>query len=176
MSEEMPAVSRNLHAFLREHGIDAPCVDHPPVMTVEESDRLVPSLPAAKTKNLFLRDKKGRRNVLCTVPGHMPVDIGRLGIVLGTGNLGFASAERLWNHLGVEPGSVSLLGLFNDKARAVEFVIDRSLWEADAVQAHPLVNTATMCLQHADLERFLHATGHEAKVIDVPAREPASAG
>ena len=44
-----------------------------------------------------------------------------------------------------------------------------ALWDADAVQAHPLVNTATMILPHADLERFLRATGHWPRVIDVPA-------
>ena len=71
--------------------------------------------------------------------------------------------------LGIKPGSVSLLALVNDNAAAVEFVIDRALWEADAVQAHPLVNTATMILPHADLERFLMATGHAPRVIDIPA-------
>jgi Ala-tRNA(Pro) deacylase len=170
------AVSSKLLAFLREHGIDAPCIEHPAVMTVEESDRLVPPLPAAKTKNLFLRDKKGRRHVLCTVPAHMPVDLARLGAALGTGSLGVASAERLRAHLGIEPGSVSLLALLNDTARAVEFTIDRTLWEAEGVQAHPLVNTATVCLSHADLERFLDGTGHAPNVIDVPAREDAPAG
>jgi Ala-tRNA(Pro) deacylase len=40
---------------------------------------------------------------------------------------------------------------------------------APAVQAHPLVNDATMVLAHADLERFLAATGHAPRVIDVPA-------
>ena len=51
----------------------------------------------------------------------------------------------------------------------MEFVIDRSLWNATAVHAHPLVNTATMVIAHADLERFLAATGHEPRVIDIPA-------
>ena len=63
---------------------------------------------------------------------------------------------------------MSLLALVNDHARAVEFVIDRALWEADAVQAHPLLNTATMILPHAELERFLRATGHVPRVIDLP--------
>jgi rhodanese-related sulfurtransferase len=68
----------------------------------------------------------------------------------------------------ITPGSVSLLALANDRAGAVEFVIDRALWDAVAVQAHPLINTATMVLVHADLERFLAATGHTPRVIDVP--------
>jgi Ala-tRNA(Pro) deacylase len=159
----------NLDAFLREHGIAAARHEHPAVMTVEESERLVPKLPGAKTKNLFLRDRKGLRHFLVTVPHNVPVDLDALGAALGAGRLGFASSERLHRHLGLTPGAVSLLGLVNDTARAVEFVIDRSLWEADAVQAHPLVNTATMVVAHADLERFLAATGHAPRVIDVPA-------
>ena len=138
-------------------------------MTVEESLRLVPKLPGAKTKNLFLRDKKGRRHFLVTVRARQRRSIiDALAAAIGVNGLGFASAERLQKYLGITPGSVSLLALVNDEARAVEFVIDRALWEAEAVHAHPLVNTATMVVPHADLERFLAATGHVPRVIDVP--------
>ena len=162
----------DLDAFLREHGIDAPRYEHPAVMTVEESELLVPKLPGAKTKNLFVRDRKGARHFLVTVPHDIAVDLDALGTVLGAPRLGFASPERLQKYLGLAPGAVSLLGLVNDATGAVEFVIDRSLWEAEAVHAHPLVNTATMVIAHADLERFLAATGHAPRVIDVPERPP----
>ena len=158
----------DLEAFLREHGIDAPRHAHPPVMTVEESERLVPKLPGAKSKNLFLRDKKGVRHILVTVRHDLAVDLAALGTALEAKGLGFASPERLAKHLGVAPGSVSLLALVNDKDAAVEFVIDRALWDAPAVHAHPLTNDATMVLAHADLERFLAATGHTPRVLDVP--------
>jgi len=159
----------NLDDFLHQHAIAATRHEHPAVMTVEESERLVPKLPGAKTKNLFLRDKKGRRHFLVTAPHDRAVDLDALGAVLGAGRLSFASPERLQKHLGLAPGAVSLLGLVNDPSGAVEFVIDRSLWEADAVQAHPLVNTATLVVPHADLERFLAATGHVPRVIELPA-------
>jgi Ala-tRNA(Pro) deacylase len=113
----------NLDAFLVHHGIRAERVEHPAVMTVEESERLVPPLPGAKTKNLFLRDKKGLKHLLVTVPSARAVDLNRLGEVLGVGRLGFASAERLSRHLGITPGSVSLLALLNDTAHKVDFVI-----------------------------------------------------
>jgi len=158
----------NIEAFLERHGIATVRVEHPAVMTVEESDRLVPLLPGAKTKNLFLRDRKGIRHFLVTVPAHAAVDLNALGVAIGAGKLGFASPERLDKHLAIKPGSVSLLALINDVGSSVEFVIDRRLWESDAVQAHPLVNTATMIIAHADLERFLLATGHRPIVIDVP--------
>jgi len=160
-----------LETFLKQHGIDVPRHEHPAVMTVEESERLVPKLPGAKTKNLFLRDKKGARHLLVTVPHDRAVDLNALGALLGAGRIGFASPERLLKHLGITPGSVSLLSLVNDRDGAVEFVIDRALWDAEAVQAHPLVNTATMVLAHADLERFLAATGHTPRVIDLAAAE-----
>jgi Ala-tRNA(Pro) deacylase len=162
--------TERLAAFLDAHGIDAQRVAHPPVFTVEESERLVPPLPGTKTKNLFLRDKKGARHFLVSVPHDLAVDLDALGKTLQAGRLGFASPERLLRHLGVTPGSVSLLALVNDTARAVELVLDRRIFEADAVHAHPLTNDATMIVARADLRRFLEATGHAARVIDVPGR------
>lgn len=162
----------DLTEFLAKHGIHPVRHEHPPVMTVEESLRLVPKFSGAKTKNLFLRDKKGRRHFLVTVPHDKPVDIDALAELIGVNGLGFGSAERLLKHLGIRPGSVSLLALVNDEARAVEFVIDKALWEAEAVHAHPLVNTATMVIPHAELDRFLAATGHAPRVVDVPAKAP----
>jgi Ala-tRNA(Pro) deacylase len=164
----------NLDQFLRDHAIDAPRHEHAAVMTCEEADRLVPRLPGAKTKNLFLRDKKGQRHLLVSVPPDRAVDLNALGMTLGAGRLGFASAERLHKHLGIAPGTVSLLALANDHAHAVEWVVDRALWEAEAIQAHPLVNTATVLLSHADLERFLVATGHVPRVIEVPGSRSAT--
>jgi Ala-tRNA(Pro) deacylase len=163
----------DLAAFLAGHGIEAARYEHPPVMTVEESERLVPQLPGAKTKNLFLRNRKGDRHLLVTVPHDVAIDLAALGAQIGAGRLGFASADRLLKHLGITPGSVSLLALVNDASHAVEFVIDRRLWEADAVHAHPLVNSATMVLPHRELERFLAATGHDVRIIDVPTDLPA---
>ena len=160
----------DITTFLAHHGIAAQRFEHPPVMTVEESERLVPRLPGAKTKNLFLRDKKGARHFLVTVPHDRAVDLIALGTQLGAGRLGFASAERLMKYLGITPGSVSLLALVNDTAHAVEFVIDRRLWDADAVHAHPLVNDATMVIPHAELERFLAATDHSVRIIEVADR------
>lgn len=158
----------DLSAFLDALGIVAPRHEHAPVMTVAESERLVPSLPGAKTKNLFLRDAKGARYFLVMVPHDSMVDLRALGDAIGAGRLGFASPERLWKHLRVTPGSVSVLALCNDVTRTVEFVIDRALWQAPALQAHPLTNNATMIVAHADLERFLRATGHPPRIVETP--------
>ena len=65
----------DLLSFLDRNGIDYRRCDHPAVYTVEEAARLVPPLPGAKTKNLFLRDKPGRRHFLVCVPAAKQVDL-----------------------------------------------------------------------------------------------------
>lgn len=136
-------------------------------MTVEESLRLVPPLPGIKTKNLFLRDKKGARHFLLTARHDAAIKLDELAAGLEARGLGFASPERLMKHLGVTPGSVSLVALLNDQEHTVEFVVDRAVWEASAVQAHPLVNTATLVIPHDQLERFLAATGHSPRIVEI---------
>lgn len=156
------------YAFLSEHGIAYRRCDHPPVYTVEEAARLVPPLPGAKTKNLFLRDKPGRRHFLVCVPAAKQVDLKALSDVIGATRLSFGSAGRLQQHLGVEPGAVTLLAVFNDPKHRVDLFVDEDLWQADAFQFHPLVNTATLVLSREAVTQFLELTGHPLQVIRVP--------
>jgi len=158
----------DFYQFLADHGIVYKRHDHPPVYTVEEAQRLVPPLPGAKTKNLFLRDKKGKRHFLVVVAAQKRVDIKSLSEVIGSGRLSFGSPARLKKYLGVEPGAVTLLAIFNDPDYAVEVFIDRILWEADDYNFHPLVNTSTLVISRENLERFTEATGHKIQIIDVP--------
>jgi Ala-tRNA(Pro) deacylase len=160
----------DIYAFLDAHGIRYERTDHPAVFTVEESKRLVPPLPAAQTKNLFLRDQKGVRHFLVVVGHDTQVDLKALAPVLRATKLSLGSPERLMAHLGIEPGSVSLLALMNDAHRRVEVFIDRPLWQADALACHPLVNTATLVISHDGIEQFLRATGHQPGLVEIPAR------
>jgi Ala-tRNA(Pro) deacylase len=159
-----------LQAFLDGLGIPYEKTEHPAVFTVDESSRLVPPLPGAKTKNLFLRDQKGHRHFLVVVGHDTGVDLKALAPVLGTSKVSFGSPDRLMARLGVEPGAVSLFALVNDPDRQVELFVDRALWRADALQCHPLENTATIVMARPEVERFLQATGHRANVVDVPRR------
>ncbi len=154
--------------FLDTHHINYVKHDHPAVFTVEEADRLVPKLPAAKTKNLFLRDDKGKRHFLVLVRSDKRVNLKELKGLLDTKRISFGSPQRLKKYLGVDPGAVSLLALYNDNPHAVEVFMDSGLWESETFQFHPLVNTSTLVIAKADIKRFFAATGHEMKVINVP--------
>jgi len=160
----------NIYEFLDQHGLAYAKVEHPPVFTCEEAERWVPPLAAVPTKNLFLRDRKGLRHFLVVVGYEKSVDLKALSPLLGADRLLLASAERMQKYLGVEPGSVTLLGLVNDSQNAVEVVLDQAIDEAHALRCHPLVNTATLGISQADILRFLALTGHTPKTLNVPGR------
>jgi len=165
-------VLTDFYHFLSSNQITYQRHDHPAVYTVEEADRLVPKLPAAKTKNLFLRDDKGKRHILALVRSTKRVDLKRLKQLLGIKRISFGSPQRLKSFLGIEPGAVSLLAVYNDPDHRVEVVMDRELWQADTFQFHPLVNTSTLVIGKPDVERFLKATGHRLQLMDIPSSEP----
>ena len=161
----------DVYQFLADNHVEYQRHDHPPVFTVADVDRLVPPLPAAKTKNLFLRDKKGKRHFLVVVPAPKRVDIKALGAVIGAGRLSFGSPDRLKRILDVDPGSVTILALIRDADHAVEVVFDKILGQEKAFQFHPLVNTSTLVISRDHLLRFLDAAGYEFRSLDVPAQD-----
>ncbi len=164
--ETPPADS--LFNFLKEQNIDYQRADHRPIFTVAESKTLNLKLQGGATKNLFLRDKKGKRHFLFSVEQGKQVDLKGLSVLLDSSRLSLGSSERLWKYLGVLPGAVSLLALVSDSSGEVEVLIDEDLWEKEAVLCHPLVNSSTLALRRADLERFIHQTGHSFQLVRVP--------
>jgi Ala-tRNA(Pro) deacylase len=159
----------DIYQFLSNHNIPFERYDHPPVFTCEEANRLVPSLAAAKTKNLFLCDGKGRRHFLVVVGFEKRVDLKALSLLFGLNKLRFASPKRLVRCLGVDPGAVSILGVMKDSNREVAVIFDKDLWGgAKAFQCHPLVNTSTLLISKDQISRFLTLTGHEPRIMDVP--------
>jgi Ala-tRNA(Pro) deacylase len=161
----------DLYQIFAEHHIEYERYDHPAVYTVEDVKRLVPPLPAAKTKNLFLRDHKGKRHFLVIVPADKRVNIKALNLAIGSSRLSFGSANRLKKFLGVDPGSVTLFALINDPDHKVELVFDDDLWGQNSFQFHPLVNTSTLVVSNDNLKRFLALTGHDVKILVVPTQD-----
>jgi len=117
----------DIYKFLNDHDIRFTRYDHAPVFTVEDVKHHVPPLPARRTKNLFLRDNKGKRHFLLIVNDDKMVDLKALPSTLGISKLSFGSPARLRNYLGVDPGSVSVLAIANDLNHKVDIIIDE-LW------------------------------------------------
>jgi Ala-tRNA(Pro) deacylase len=156
-----------LFAFLDGLGIETRTTEHPPLFTVEESQALRGRIAGGHTKNLFLKDKKGRL-FLVVAEEERSIDLKDLHRRIGaSGRLSFGDASRMKEVLGVEPGSVTAFALVNDAAHAVSLVLDAKLLAHDMVNCHPLTNTATTTIARDDLLKFFDATGHRPLVVEL---------
>lgn len=165
----LPTSPQQLIDYLDSLAIAHHLVKHPPLFTVEDSKALRGDLPGHHIKNLFLRDKR-ESMFLVVAQEDRPIDLKALASVLGAGKLSFGSAERLMKYLGVLPGAVTPFATINDKNNEVSVFIDRTIMGSGKVHCHPLVNDMTVALEPDDLLRFLRATGHEPRLIDIPER------
>jgi Ala-tRNA(Pro) deacylase len=162
-----PATPDDLFAKLEALGIATETIRHAPVYTVEEAKALRGELSGGHSKNLFLRNKKGRM-WLVTCLEDREIDMKALDARLESGRLSFGSAERLMKHLGVTPGAVTPFAAMNDRDGAVQVVLDKAMLEDYAVlNFHPLDNAMTTTIAPKDLVRFLEAIGHPPQVLDL---------
>ena len=155
--------SREMEAYdlLDKLGIAYTRVDHPAAATMEDCLAVEAVLGTAICKNLFLTNRQHTAYYLLLMPGDKPFKTKDLSAQIGSARLSFASPEEMERLLGTSPGSASVLGLMHDRDREVQLLIDRDILKADAIGAHPLVNTASLGLRVADiLNVFLPAVGH----------------
>ncbi|MBV1695014.1 MAG: prolyl-tRNA synthetase associated domain-containing protein [Hyphomicrobiales bacterium] len=164
----MPATRSDLFQRLDALGIKTQTVEHEAVFTVAESDRLHREIPGGHTKNLFLKDAKGRL-WLIVAESHTEVDLKTIHRSLGAARFSFGNADLLMEVLGVTPGSVTALALVNDTAGRVSVVVDEALMRYETINCHPLVNTATTAIGRDDLLKFMRATGHEPTIARLTA-------
>lgn len=167
---DKPASRLDLMAFLERLGIETKTVDHAPVFTVAESEAIERAIPGGHTKNLFLKDNKGKL-FLVVAASHTRVDLKALAARLGAGRFSFGKPDLLMEVLGVTPGSVTAFAAMNDQQRRVRVVVDERLMEYDTVNCHPLENAATTNIARSDLFQFLSASGHEPRVISLGSDE-----
>ncbi len=165
----MPATPEDLFALLERLGISTSTVEHQAMFTVAESSEVRIDTQGAHTRNLFVKDKKGRLFLL-VLGAHTPIELKRAHERLGAqGRLSFAPGEQLEEVWGVKPGSVTPLGAINDRDIRVTVVLDAAMMAEPRLSFHPLINTRTTTLASADLVTFLRAVGHEPVIIPLGA-------
>jgi Ala-tRNA(Pro) deacylase len=162
------ATRQDLMDFLDSRRIEHWTLEHPPVFRVEEGAEIKAGLPGGHSKNLFLKDAKGQLWLISAL-GETAIDLKALPQVIGSARLSFGSPERLYEALGVTPGSVTAFALINDKTRKVRFVIDAALLACDPVNFHPLTNAATTSVSRDGFLAFLAALEVEPIVVDFAA-------
>jgi Ala-tRNA(Pro) deacylase len=164
-----PLTPDALFARLDALGIAHRTSTHAPVFTVEEAKALRGALPGGHCKSLFLKDKKAGLWLVVALE-ECRVDLKALADRLMAPRFSFGSAELLEQVLGVRPGSVTPFAAINDPEARVTVVLQRAMLEHDPLNYHPLENDRTTAIAPADLLRFLEASGHQPRIVDIPTR------
>ncbi len=158
-----------VYDFLDDLGIEYKRVDHPQADTMEDCNEIDKVIDTVICKNLFLCNRQKTEFYLLMMPGEKPFKTKDITKQLGCSRLSFAGEEFMLEFLDIKPGSVSVMGLMNDKENKVQLVIDKSVAESDTFGCHPCVNTSSLKIQTTDLlEKFLPAVNHSPIIVDLP--------
>ena len=143
-------------------------VDHEPAMTIESCKEVEKILGATICKNLFLCNTQKTNFYLLVMPGDKKFQTKVVSKLLGVARLSFAPEEYLLEFLDITPGSVSIMGLMNDREKRVRLLVDSELLKDEYFACHPCINTSSMKIKTEDIfEKYLPAIGVEPTVLDI---------
>ena len=158
-----------VYDLLDELGISYDRIDHEEMNTIEACHGVDESLGIHICKNLFLCNRQQTQFYLLLLPGEKKFRTKDLSAQIGSARLSFAGAEAMECFLDITPGSVSVMGLMNDREQRVQLLIDRDLLKEEWFGCHPCMNTSSIRMRLTDmLKLFLPAVKHEAIYVNLP--------
>lgn len=149
-------------------------LDHEPLPTIDACREVDTLLNIDICKNLFLCNAKKTEFYLLLLPGKKKFRTSCLSKQIGSSRLSFADPEFMIQFLDITPGSVSVLGLMNDRDNKVQLLIDKDVLSFEFFGCHPCINTSSLKMKTADLiDRILPSINHNFILVDLP-EEPDS--
>ena len=163
---------RRTYDLLDSLGIRYWRTDHAPAGSIAQCQEIDAVLDTVICKNLFLCNRQETQFYLLMMPGDKAFKTKDLSAELGVRRLSFAKAEAMEALLDVTPGSVSIMGLMNDKGHRVQLVIDEDVLREPYIGCHPCINTSSLKIATADImDKYLKAVGHTAKIVHLKKTE-----
>lgn len=154
-----------VYDFLDSLGVSYQRIDHEAAMTMEDCAAVDTALDATICKNLLLCNRQNTAFYLLLIPGGKHFKTKDLSHQIGSSRLSFAPPEYMLEYLDITPGSVSILGLMNDRENHVQLLIDEDVLQGEYIGCHPCVNTSSLRLRTQDLvETIIPAMGHPPRL------------
>ncbi|MBE6597853.1 MAG: prolyl-tRNA synthetase associated domain-containing protein [Ruminococcaceae bacterium] len=151
-----------VYDFLDKLGIDYGRVDHEVAMTMEDCEAIDRVLGAPTCKNLFLCNRQQTEFYVLLMPGDKPFKTKDLSAQINSSRLSFGTHEHMEALLDITPGSLTVLGLMNDREGKVKLLIDEDVVKTEYIGCHPCINTSTLKFTVKDMmEKIIPALGHE---------------
>lgn len=155
-----------VYDFLDSLGVIYQRIDHEAAMTMEACEEIDRTLEATICKNLLLCNRQETQFYLLMLPGDKVFKTKDLSAQIGSSRLSFAKAEYMEQYLDITPGSLSVLGLMNDKDKMVRLLIDEDVLTGEYIGCHPCINTSSLRLKTKDLvEKIIPAMEHEPAIV-----------
>ena len=149
-------------------GVSYQRIDHVEANTMEACAAIDEALNATICKNLLLCNRQHTSFYLLMLPGNKHFKTSVFSKQIGSSRLSFADPEYMEAFLGITPGSVSVLGLMNDRENKVQLVIDEDVLKGDFFGCHPCINTSSLRIATKDLvEKIIPAMGHEPLILPI---------
>ena len=168
LSERLPKEIRT-YELLDSLGVLYDRIDHEAAMTMEACAQVDACLGGAICKNLLLCNRQCTEFYLLLMPGGKHFKTKELSAQIGSSRLSFADGKYMEEFLDITPGSLSVLGLMNDKDNRVQLLIDEDLLQAETIGCHPCINTSSLCFSVSDLMNIIlpavHHTPRTVKLI-----------
>ena len=143
-------------------GVEYERIDHEPAMTMEDCKEVDQLLEAVICKNLFLCNRQKTDFYLLMIPDTKVFHTKDLSAQIGSARLSFAKPEYMEEFLDITPGSVSVMGLMNDKEHRVQLLIDEDVLDGEYIGCHPCINTSSIRFKVKDLiEKVIPAMEHD---------------
>ena len=144
-------------------------IDHDAAMTMEACIAIDQALEATICKNLLLCNRQCTDFYLLLLPGDKVFKTKELSAQIGSSRLSFASGEYMEAFLDITPGSLSILGLMNDKENRVQLLIDEAVLNGEYIGCHPCINTSSLRLRTEDvMQKLIPAMGHPPRTVRLP--------
>ena len=144
-------------------------VEHPAAGAMEDMVAVEERLGVRICKNLFLCNRQKTVFYLLLIPADKRFKTSVVSKLIGSSRLSFGEEDKLYELLGVRPGSITPLGLVFDEAHQVNLLIDREVLALEEIGMHPLVNPASLAMKTEDLMKvYFPFTGHEPQILDIP--------
>ena len=152
--------------FLDSLGIEYQRIDHEEAMTMEVCEAIDSALGATICKNLLLTNHQETDFYLLMIPGDKKFRTKDITSQIGSARLSFASGEYMEKFLDITPGSLSVLGLMNDKEKRVRLLIDEDVLGGEYIGCHPCINTSSLRIKTEDMvNKIIPALGHEPTMV-----------
>ena len=167
-ADKRSEVEESTYDFLEKNNIVFQRIDHNSADTIADCQDIEKFIGAEICKNLFLKNSAKTQYYLLLMDGNKKFDSKIISHQIGSTRLSFASPEDMIEYLGIQPGSVSIMGLINDPENNVRLIIDSSLLKKEYFCCHPCKNTSTLKFKTEDiLNNFLPATKHDYIVVHI---------